>query len=333
MDSLSDLEIQNIAIQENEETPQGSSPTPHPNACKARREIDGRVGLDTGIVFSVMREKMHAGRPRFEPRSPYVDYRRFLVDWMAETSEELKMNLATLHVAAAYLDRVLLEAHREGPTGWECSIPGHLWQLVAMVCLRIAGKFEENEEDVTGDSKGMLTLHGGERVLAVDAFTRRLGQVARAVTQAQVREWELFVLDRLEWKLSRVTAAHCLAYFEGSGVVFFDDAWAGRPPVEKLPRSVKRYDDFFLNLSLQDYHYAQFTPAHLAAAIVCASRSVLSLTPVWRPELEALTGYTEEHVAPVCTKIINSYTDQFPSHAHSRQRSLRSSPKGVGDLG
>ena len=116
------------------------------------------------------------------------------MDWIAETSEDLKLDITTVHVAALYLDRVLLKAH-DASSG-RCLIPRHLWQLVAMVCLRVAGKFEEREEDVTGDANGMLCVAGEQRVNAVEAFTRHLGDAAQSVTPAQIREWEIFVLEQ-----------------------------------------------------------------------------------------------------------------------------------------
>ena len=177
------------------------------------------------------------------------------MDWIAETSEDLKLDITTVHVAALYLDRVLLKAH-DASSG-RCLIPRHLWQLVAMVCLRVAGKFEEREEDVTGDANGMLCVAGEQRVNAVEAFTRHLGDAAKSVTPAQIREWEIFVLEQLGWHLSSVTPVHCLTYFQGRGVVFQDDSWNGKPVIDKIPRYVKKYNDFFANLCLQDYFYTQ----------------------------------------------------------------------------
>jgi hypothetical protein len=54
------------------------------------------------------------------------------------------------------------------------------------VCLRIAGKFEEREEDVTGDGSATLLLANGTRINSVEAFTRHLGDAAMSVTSAQV---------------------------------------------------------------------------------------------------------------------------------------------------
>ena len=111
---------------------------------------------------------------------------RYLVDWIAETAEDLRLDCTTVHVAAFYLDRTLLKAHDNAGGAGHCLVPKHLWQLVAMVCLRLAGKFEEREEDVTGDGSAMLTLADGSRVGAVEAFTKHLGDAATSVSSAQV---------------------------------------------------------------------------------------------------------------------------------------------------
>ena len=144
----------------------------------------------------------------------------------------------------------------------------------------------------------------------------------------QIREWEVFVLEQLGWHLSSVTPVHCLTYFEGRGVVFEGDSWNGRPLIEKIPRYVKKYNDFFANLCLQDYFYAQFSPTLLAAAIVYAARHALSLAPLWRPELELLTGHGADEVREVFAHIWKFYSDTFPSHA----RRTTTSPKGVGEF-
>ena len=110
---------------------------------------------------------------------------RYLVDWIAETSDDLRLDCATVHVAAFFLDRVLLHAHDDA--SGRCQVPKHLWQLVAMVCLRIAGKFEEREEDVTGDGSATLLLANGVRINSVEAFTSHLGDAAMSVTSSQVK--------------------------------------------------------------------------------------------------------------------------------------------------
>jgi hypothetical protein len=58
---------------------------------------------------------------------------------------------------------------------------------------------------------------------------------------------------------------------------------------------------------------------------LCASRHALSLAPLWRPELEALTGHSRNEVHAVFTHIWKFYAETFPSHAG------RASPNDVTD--
>ena len=87
---------------------------------------------------------------------------------MAETSDELKLDCTTVHVACAYLDRLLLPT-TDSSSGTS-DIPTHLWQLVALTCLRVAGKFEEAEENVP----------------SIDSFTKHLTTPIK-LAPAQVR--------------------------------------------------------------------------------------------------------------------------------------------------
>lgn len=41
-----------------------------------------------------------------------------------------------------------------------------------------------------------------------------------ALPHKQVREWEIYVLQRLEYNMTMVTPMHCITYFNGRGVVF-----------------------------------------------------------------------------------------------------------------
>ena len=145
-----------------------------------------------------------------------------------------------MHVAAFYLDRVLLKAHN-GASG-RCLVPKHLWQLVAMVCLRLAGKFEEREEDVTGDASATLVLADGRRVSAVEAFTRHLGDAAMAVTSAQVEfsspyfqiEVSISGREKSSFRVSLKPDAHFSPalfvysnFRSGNGKSSFSNSWAG----------------------------------------------------------------------------------------------------------
>ena len=73
---------------------------------------------------------------------------------------------------------------------------------------------------------------------------------------------------------------------------------------------------------------SQFSPSLLAAAIVYSARHALSVAPLWRPELEELTGHCTEDAHQVFLKIWGLYSDTFPAHA----RRTSASPKSVTDF-
>jgi len=95
----------------------------------------------------------------------------------------------------------------------------------------------------------------------------------------------------------------------------------------QIPKYVKKYTEFFCNFTLQEYSFQQYLPSLLAAAIVMASRVAIHLEPRWRPELEALTGYSEAEIEPAFNAIFKYYEEQFPGHG---ARSV--SPKSVEGL-
>ena len=83
-----------------------------------------------------------------------------------------------------------------------------------------------------------------------------------------------------------------------------------------------------LSLLLPILKYLQYSPSLLAAAIVYAARHALSVGPLWRPELEELTGHATSDVHGVFVQIWALYSETFPAHARRSQ----SSPKGVSEF-
>ena len=121
-------------------------------------------------------------------------------------------------------------------------------------------------------------------------------------------------------------ALHVTNYFLAKGVCFEDDSWQGRELISKIPKYVKKYAEFFCNLTLQEYSFQQYLPTKLAAAVILASRVALQLEPRWRPELIRLTGYEEEEIIAIFQHVWSYYEEQFPGHG---SRSI--SPRSVTD--
>lgn len=236
----------------------------------------------------------------YSPHASYLPYRRYLVDWMSDVGEQCRLHNSTVHVSVLYLDKIFRSA----------DIPRNQWQLLATACISIAAKYEEAEEHCPQIPDLLIMT--------------KLSNAGH--TSLSFREGELEVLRRLGWQLRAFPAMHVAGYFLSKGVCYEDDTWQGRALIEKIPKYVKKYIEFFCNLTLQDYSFQQYLPTKLGAAVVLASRVALQLEPRWRPELVRLTGYEESDITDMFNHVWSYYEEQFPGHG---SRSI--SPRSVAD--
>lgn len=265
--------------------------------------IDVTLNICTEDLFLDMCERQvdYVSPSHFSPSASYLPYRRYLVDWMSDVGEQCNLHTSTVHVSILYLDKIFRS--RE--------IPRSKWQLLATACISVASKYEEAEEycppipDLLKLTKLNVAGH----------------------TSLSFREGELEVLRYLGWRLRAVPPLHIIGYFISKGATYVDDSWQGRQLIDKIPKYVRKYADFFCNLTLQEYSFQQYLPSQLAAAILLASRSALQLEPRWRPELSRLTGYSEHEISDVFNHVWSYYEEQFPGHG-----SRASTPKSVANL-
>jgi hypothetical protein len=246
----------------------------------------------------VERQVEYVSPSTFDPSASFLPYRRYLVDWMSDVGEQCRLHNTTIHVSVLYLDKIFRSAE----------IPRSQWQLLATACITVAAKYEEAEEHCP-HIPDLLHL-------------TKLSNSGH--TSLTFREGELEVLNRLGWQLRAVPALRVVGYFLAKGVCFEDDTWQKRSLIEKIPKYIKKYAEFFSNLTLQEYAFQQYLPTKLAAAIIMASRVALQVEPRWRPELARLTGYEEDEITPIFNHVWRYYEEQFPGHGG---RSI--SPRGV----
>ncbi|CAJ0578271.1 unnamed protein product, partial [Mesorhabditis spiculigera] len=109
--------------------------------------------------------------------------RSILIDWMMEVCESERQHRETFHLAIDYVDRFLANS-----SDIECE----RFQLLGMTAIFIASKYEEiyppKLEDFIYYTDNACTCH-------------------------EVREMELYVLEKLNWILSPITSIHWLAFF------------------------------------------------------------------------------------------------------------------------
>jgi len=261
--------------------------------------IDKVLNICTEDLFDDMHERQvdYVSPATYFPNASYLPYRRYLVDWMSDVGEQCCLHNTTVHVSILFLDKTF--RNREIPRG--------KWQLLATACISIAAKYEEAEEDCP----------------AIPDLLHLTKLNVAGHTPLSFREGELEVLRYLGWRLRAIPPLHFIGYYLAKGSTFHDDSWQGRALIEKIPKYMRKYADFFCNLTLQEYPFQQYLPSHLAAAILLASRVALQLQPRWRPELTQLTGYEEKDIIDAFQHVWTYYEEQFPGHG-SRSISPRS---------
>jgi len=234
----------------------------------------------------------------YSPQASYMPYRRYLVDWMSDIGEQCRLHTTTIHVSILFLDKIFRSVE----------IPRSQWQLIATACISVASKYEEAEE-CCPTIPGLLKLTKLHQINHSSLTFRNHG--------------ELEVLSHLGWRLRAFPPMHIVNYFLAKGAIFYDDLWQGRPLIEKIPKYMKKYSEFFCNLTLQEYSFQQYLPSLLAAAILMASRVCINVQPKWRQELTILTGYDESQILHIFEHVWAYFEEQFPGHG-SRSISPRS---------
>ena len=262
--------------------------------------IDEEINMCAEDLYIEMRNVQHdfVSPETYAPCASYLPYRRYLVDWMSDVGEQCRLHNTTVHVSILLLDKIFRSKE----------IPRNRWQMFATACISIAAKYEEAEEHCP-PIPDLLQL-------------TKLNQTGH--TSLSFRDGEVEVLMLLGWRLRAIPPLHIMNYFLAKGVTFCNDTWQDRELIEKIPKYVKKYAEFFCNLTLQEYSFQQYLPSHLAAGILLASRVALQLQPRWRPELSRLTGYEECEIIDVFNHVWSYYEEQFPGHG---ARSI--SPRGV----
>jgi hypothetical protein len=141
-----------------------------------------------------MLEHEHTHPRAYTPHAQYIKHRRIIVEWMFETGEEFKLNTFVTHSAVRYLDRLLSE--------WD--VDKDKWQLIAIGCLLVAAKYEEEDE----------------RIPSINDLNECSNNI---YTIEMVRDVELSILQRMEWKLGGFTTLHFICHFTSRGCISIND--------------------------------------------------------------------------------------------------------------
>eukprot|EP00357_Protocruzia_adherens_P018599 CAMPEP_0114991358 /NCGR_PEP_ID=MMETSP0216-20121206/11322_1 /TAXON_ID=223996 /ORGANISM="Protocruzia adherens, Strain Boccale" /LENGTH=423 /DNA_ID=CAMNT_0002354665 /DNA_START=91 /DNA_END=1362 /DNA_ORIENTATION=+ len=266
----------------------------------AMRENDRAFRVD--VDLERIHERMHVVQKvnrKFIKEAKHLKFRRILVDWMCEFGEDLKLSNRTIHTAVGYLDTILSSK----------SIPRQQLQLYAICCILLASKFEEIEDDVPS--------------------LRTLYRCSNGAFNVQtIRETEIVLAQLLGWKIKSTTPIHYIDFFLSQGVVFSEDKLENKKLVnDKSVVYVRKYSEFFADLSLQDYELTDYDSRIVATACIAAARRAVTIVNEWNTELEQLTGITEDSFKDCMEVLYRNYEEQFADIVKKNKEKSRSERK------
>ena len=108
----------------------------------------------------------------------------------------------------------------------------------------------------------------------------------------------------------------CSRVFEFVSLLFSQLFEGGPQNRRSALKYVRKYADFFAELSLQEYTFQQYLPSVMSAAVVAAARRAVKIDPIWNSELESLTGYNASQIFKAYKHMYSYYTESFPTAPH-----------------
>jgi len=239
------------------------------------------------------------------------------VDLVCGVASQEDLCAETVAIAISYIDSVLTKIE----------IPKGKLQLFAICCLVTAAKFYEKDDKIPSFKRLYELCHG---TYTIDLF----------------KKTEMFIFQMLDWNLKTITPLQFAHFYLSKGCAFAVDHSVVREVDIKLLRYLRKYAEFFIDLSYHDYTLNTY-PAHvLACAAVAGARKAVGLLPVWNYEMEELTEASWFEVEP-CFKVLyksfeaeypqialktNYYAERYPRKDEIQQLEARYSPMSLESL-
>jgi hypothetical protein len=155
--------------------------------------------------------------------------RKIVVDWMLEVCQDQQCQPQVFHMALNYMDRFLSKKN----------LSKNCFQAMAAGCLLLASKFSE-VRPLTTEKLSLYTDN--------------------SVTSAELREWEVRILNILQWELTAVTTQNFLEHF-----------LARSKKQTLLTTRVGKHAEMLATVAVTEYKFLLVQPSLLAAACLAAA--------------------------------------------------------------
>ncbi|XP_063152552.1 cyclin-J-like protein [Candoia aspera] len=230
--------------------------------------------------------------PVYKAHSPQIERRRYFAHLLTVLSSRCQLCPTARHLAVYLLD-LFMDRY---------DVTVKQLYVISIACLLLASKFEEKEDKVP-------------KLELLNNFTY-MCSVNLVLTKKDLLKMELLLLESFNWNLCLPTPAHYIDYYLFASVNE-GDLHKGWPisSVTKFRAIMEKYSHSFLEASLQDHVFLSFRPSVVAAACVGASRIYLEISPSWTTQLQLLTCYSWEHLAPCIELMLGKAHSKDPREA------------------
>lgn len=243
------------------------------------------------IIWILQETELNRLKMRYT--SPQLRYREVMVNFMRGVGECESLRRSTVHLAIYLLD-AFMDNH---------SINDNRLNLVALSCLLLAAKMEENEPNVP-------TLASMNEL------------VRNQYPSSDFTLLEVLLLKYFDWNLIIPTTASFVEFWllNVVGKTDFPLLTSEETFFERRTRAIEIILEF-LDLTLMDIKMTNIRPSLLASACLAAARSSLPVLLVWTETMEELTGYSYKEIATLTRELMNWRACLITKETACRKRS------------
>lgn len=142
-------------------------------------------------------------------------------------------------------------------------------------------------------------------------------------TFKNITSCETKIIQELKWNLLIQTPLHYVKLFYSAGVVFTSDVYSdeitstliglnditthNNTTLKECIKSVRKYADYFVDLSINDYFMLQFDEQIVAMACIVCARKNAKIQPEFSDNFVTLYGISEEMVREVVDRLWTFY--------------------------
>lgn len=224
--------------------------------------------------------------------SPQLRYREVMVNFIRSVGEYEQLRRTTIHLAVYMLD-AFMDNH---------NISDNRLNLVALTCVLLAAKIEENEPSVPSLSK-----------------LNELVQNQYPIADFTVLE--VLLLKFFNWNLIIPTTATFVEFWL---LYIVDSADFGGTLSEfqfhqRRTRAIELALEF-LDITLTDIKMTNVRPSLLSAACVACARSCVPVLAVWNETMHEMTGFPWEEVESLTRELMDWRAMLITKETASRKR-------------